>query len=110
MIPHPLITFAAGLHAIEPSLLLSPSRRSEVVRARYVAIWLLAQDGHYNEAIGRFMNRDGSTIGHALNKVATTPPLKAHCERCRAQLMRMATLADAGRPQLHLVGMARKGA
>ena len=107
---HPLIRFSASLHAVDVEDVLGPVRLQEVNRARIVAIWLLWQDGHYRSEIGRLLRRHPSSVDYALSRVDKDKALLAHCKKCQKHLVQVDRLADAGRPALHIVGKARKGA
>lgn len=48
--------------------ILGPKRRRHLVSVRRLCILMLREKGYSTTEIGRVMNRDHSTIVHALNK------------------------------------------
>lgn len=50
--------------------ILGPKRRRHLVSVRNLCVFMLRDKGYSTTEIGRIMNRDHSTIVHALNKVA----------------------------------------
>lgn len=50
--------------------ILGPKRSKHLVYVRNLCVFMLRDKGYSTTEIGRIMNRDHSTIVHALNKVA----------------------------------------
>ena len=48
--------------------ILGPSRSKKLVAVRRLCILMFRERGHSTPEIGRILNRDHSTIVHALNK------------------------------------------
>ncbi len=64
-----LITTTAWLLGIERTAILSRNRSRHVVEARQALAWSLRESGWSLESIGAFLDRDHTTIIHALKAV-----------------------------------------
>lgn len=66
--------------------LIGPSRAAEIVRARQKAMWLCHRAGKKKTTIGRFFNRDHTTVLHGIRR---------HEERLNAASAEMRTCYSA---------------
>ena len=66
MTPEQLIKEAAALFQVDQALILSESRAAPAVEVRYAIVWTLRNNGWSVEDIGALLNRDHTTITHAL--------------------------------------------
>lgn len=74
---------AFGLH---PSEVMSTSRRREVLDARAVTYYAAHLAGDNYSQIGRVMDRDHSTVAHALSRVGTDRRLRRIAKRIARDL------------------------
>lgn len=51
---------------ISVAAMRGPSRKSDIVRARWAAMYAMRQAGHSFPSIGRFFNRDHTSVIHAI--------------------------------------------
>lgn len=84
-----LVEAAASAHRVLPSMVLSDLREARVVQARAAVIWVLRDAGLSLPHIGHLMDRDHSTVLHAIRKVEADP----------AQLIVATALSLAHAPQ-----------
>lgn len=71
-----LVAAVADAFVVTPDQLRSDSREPHLVEARWVAAWLLSQEGLSSPAIGRLINRDHSTVLHAIKQVESSADLQ----------------------------------
>jgi hypothetical protein len=67
--PELIIKIVCDYFKIAPSLLLSKTRKSEIIRAKYLAMYFIYQSGLTLEKIGFIFVRDHATILHAKRSV-----------------------------------------
>ena len=76
-LPNRVIEIAASFfHVRPPRRLLRPGRHRDICAARWVASWLLRQQGWTTLKIGRFFSIDHSTVIHGLRRVANDVTLR----------------------------------
>jgi len=63
-----LIDEVAQLHGYTVEDVIGKSRFKKLVAVRQLCVFRLREEGYSTTEIGRIMNRDHSTIVHALNK------------------------------------------
>lgn len=54
---------------VSVSAMKSPTRKADIVRARWAAMYAMRQAGHSYPAIGQYFNRDHTTVIHALRSM-----------------------------------------
>jgi chromosomal replication initiation ATPase DnaA len=86
-----VIAVTAAHFAVAPGQLISIEKHRDVVQARMVAAWLLRQDGRSYSEIGRALDKDHTTIMHAVKRVEADEGLTAH-----ALVVRGALIGDEG--------------
>ena len=59
---------AARNEGLNPELLAMKTRVAEVVTARHAAMYVAHLEGYSVAAIGRFFNRQGTAVRHAISK------------------------------------------
>lgn len=92
-LPNRIIEVAASFfHVRPPRRLLRPGRHRDICAARWVASWLLRQQGWTTLKIGRFFSIDHSTVIHGLQRVANDLALR-HVALAASNLI----AADPGR-------------
>ncbi len=68
--PQHIVKKTAKFFNLKMEDLLSSSRRSEIVKPRQIAIFLMRKEGNFSyPAIGDFFKKDHSTIMHSYNKI-----------------------------------------
>ena len=67
----------------------------QIVRARYAIMYTMKNArGYSSKQIGRFLDRDHSTVINGWQRVEADPDLKAQCERVAAEYMDIPTFSD----------------
>ncbi|HKO27582.1 MAG TPA: helix-turn-helix domain-containing protein [Solirubrobacteraceae bacterium] len=87
--PEPIVgavEHAARTFGVTVADIHSPSRRREKVDARAVACYAARLLGYSYVAIGRHVDRDHSTVMHAVSRVGETPRLRGIAERIAGPL------------------------
>lgn len=72
-----LLEAACEVYAANVEDVLSDSRHGSVVKARQMACWLMSQQGLSTAHIGRFLNRDHTTVIYAIRRVEMDQPRRA---------------------------------
>jgi len=92
-----IMAMVSDFYRLSPAAIAGPSKRSEVVEARWAAIFLIQRHTRLSEsAIGRILKRNSTTVGFALKQFADRQRLdKRLAERVRI----MAVRVEAGIPQ-----------
>lgn len=68
--PQHILKKVARFFNIKTEELLGTSRRSEIVKPRQIAIYLMRKEGHFSyPAIGDYLKKDHSTVMHSANKI-----------------------------------------
>lgn len=78
------INAAAAMHGCTPAQIVGPSRDSHTTQARQIAAWIAYDSGAATySAIGRVLNRDHTTVMHAVRKVQNSHALLAMARTIR---------------------------
>jgi chromosomal replication initiator protein len=99
------ILFAVGrYYGVNPDELKEKSRHKQVVIPRQIAMYLLREDGHLSTPdIGRLLNRDHTTVLHALKQIvadiARDGPSRAAVRGIRAVIAASSVQAPAARAE-----------
>jgi chromosomal replication initiation ATPase DnaA len=76
-LPHRVLEVAASLYYVRPpNRLLRPGSHRDICAARWIASWLLRQQGWTLLKIGRFLSVDHSTVLHGLRRVTSDATLR----------------------------------
>lgn len=73
MTPDELVGWLASHHHTTVDAVLSPSRMRRDIDARQQACWVLHRAGWSYSAIGRLLDRDHTTVMHAVSKIDPAP-------------------------------------
>lgn len=103
-----LLDWLAHHHHTTVESILSPSRKKEPTAARQQACWALHTAGWSYSSVGTLLNRDHTTVMHAVKAIDPAPGWLAAlaadvesqpdvtCRRCRTRLrIALANIADA---------------
>lgn len=75
---------AAAMHGVTTAQIVGPSRDSHVTQARQLACWIAYDSGAATySAIGKALNRDHTTVMHAVRKVQNSHALLAMARTIR---------------------------
>jgi hypothetical protein len=64
-----IINTVADFYGVNPTDILGKSRRPEIVRARFVSMAFMHKDKMVQTQIGRYFNRDHSSVHHAMKQL-----------------------------------------
>ena len=81
-----IITTTAHHFGVTFEEITGPGRGAEVVRARFVACWLMREAGRTSTEVGHAVNRDHTTALNAYKRVEADPALLATAVAIRTRL------------------------